>query len=64
MIARLREIYSDPRYGAVTVDVFSAFTDTGNVPALLGTDGAHPNEQGSQLWADTVWSTLGLGQAT
>ena len=60
MVERLREIYSDPEYGVVTVDVFSAFSSSDDFAALLEPDGAHPNPRGSQLWADTVMAALNL----
>jgi lysophospholipase L1-like esterase len=37
-----------------TIDVTSAFTD----PATQLQDGVHPNERGSQIWADTVADAL------
>lgn len=59
-IDELRGVYSVPKTGVVLVDVNSAFT-RGDVPALLRPDGVHPNEQGSQVWADTVVNALRLG---
>lgn len=59
IIDRLRTIYSAPESRAVVVDANTAFNG-GDLGALLKPDGAHPSDKGSQLWADTVVSTLGL----
>lgn len=48
-----REIAATRGFGFI--DVHKAFTDTGNVAAFLNSvDKLHPNDAGSQLWADTV----------
>lgn len=55
----LRAIYSDPETNVVTIDANAAFQN-GDLSSLLLSDGAHPSAQGSQLWAETVISTLKL----
>jgi hypothetical protein len=59
VIDRLRTIYSAPESRALVVDANAAFKG-GDLRALLQPDGAHPSEKGSQLWADTLVSALGL----
>lgn len=41
----------------VIIDVHAAFMEAGNLETLMR-DEVHPNEHGSQLWAETVWQEL------
>jgi hypothetical protein len=59
VIDKLRIVYNAPGTGVITVDANAAFR-AGDLSVLLRPDGAHPSEQGSKLWADTVISTLML----
>lgn len=59
VIDELRSIYSNPDTNVVMVDAYAAFQN-GDLSSLLLSDGAHPSEEGSQLWAETVISTLKL----
>ena len=34
--------------------MYGAFTDTGNVAALMNADGIHPNATGQALWLVTL----------
>jgi lysophospholipase L1-like esterase len=56
----LRAKYAAPDSGVIVVDVNTAFRQAGDLTALLKPDGAHPSEQGAQLWADTVIQALKL----
>ncbi len=58
-IDQLRTIYSDPEKGVVVLDVNTAFQER-DLSVLLRPDGVHPTEDGSQVWADTVWNGLQL----
>ena len=56
----LRAKYAAPDSDMIVVDVNTAFRQAGDLTALLKPDGAHPSEQGAQLWADTVIQALKL----
>lgn len=45
------------------IDVHAAFEAAGDLPSLLKEDGVHPNDRGSQLWADTVTAALPIPAA-
>lgn len=56
----LRAKYSPPDSGVLVVDAHTAFRNAGDLTPLLLPDGAHPSQQGAQLWADTAWAALKL----
>lgn len=58
-VDRLREIYAAPNSGVGVVDVNGVFRNS-DLASLLQPDGAHPNPQGSRVWADTVIAALHL----
>lgn len=48
-----------PVLDAPVIDVFGAFAEADVPVRRLLLDGTHPNEEGQQLWADTVTDALG-----
>jgi hypothetical protein len=56
---QLRTAYSAPGTGVVIIDVNTSFRG-GDLRVLLKPDGAHPSDEGSQLWAATVRCSLKL----
>lgn len=60
VIDGLRAAYGSPESGVIVADVNAAFR-AGDLSELLSQDGLHPSKDGSELWANTLASTLMLG---
>lgn len=56
-VAALRRQWSDVE-AMTLVDAWAAFEKAGDLKPLLRSDGFHPSETGSRLWADVAWDAL------
>lgn len=49
--------------GCGFLDVNKAFYDSADITSLIGSDGIHPNEAGSELWANVAFQGIRSGPA-
>lgn len=46
------------KYGYALVDAYTAFETSGNLAALISSDGIHPNRQGETVWLEAAKETF------